>query len=155
MLDKIRRQDRKISESESIEILRKGEFGILSMTTLNNTGYGIPLNFVLKNKAIYFHCAIEGSKLEYLKNNNKVSFCVVGNTEVLPSKFGTIYESAIIFGYTTEVDGEEKYNALMSIIEKYSYDYLQEGKKYIDKLYDKVKIIKLSIESITGKSRKK
>jgi len=143
-----------MNEGEAIEILRKGEFGILSMSTLNNEGYGIPMNFALKNNTIYFHCAIEGSKLDYLRNNNKVSFCVVGNTEVLPSKFGTMYESAIAFGFITEVEGAEKYDALMFIIEKYSGDYIQEGKEYIDKLYDKVKVIKLSIESISGKSRK-
>jgi nitroimidazol reductase NimA-like FMN-containing flavoprotein (pyridoxamine 5'-phosphate oxidase superfamily) len=149
----MRRQDRKISDGETMEILRKGEFGILSMIT-NNGGYGIPLNFALKNNEIYFHCAIEGSKLDYLRNNNKVSFCVVGNTEVLPSKFGTMYESAIAFGSVTEVEGEEKHDALILIIEKYSGDYIHEGKEYIDKFYDKVKVIKLSIESISGKSRK-
>jgi len=150
----IRRQDRKISESEAIEILKKGEFGVLSMCTSDNKGYGIPLNFTFENNKIYFHCAIEGSKLNYLKNNNKVSFCVVGKTEILPSKFGTIYESAIAFGTTSEVEGEEKQEALTRIIEKYSGNYIQEGKEYINKLFDKVKVIKLSIESITGKSRK-
>jgi uncharacterized protein len=149
----MRRQDRKISDSETIEIFKKGEYGILSMIT-NNGGYGIPLNFAIKNNAIYFHCAIEGSKLDYLRNNNKVSFCVVGNTEVLPSKFGTMYESAIASGFITEIEGEEKHDALMLIIEKYSGDYIQEGKEYIDKFYDKVKVLKMTIESTTGKSRK-
>lgn len=84
----MRRQDRKISDSEAFKILQNGEYGILSMITSNNSGYGIPLSFAMKNNnVIYFHCAIEGSKLDYLKNNNNVSFCVVGNTEVLPSKF--------------------------------------------------------------------
>ena len=151
----MRRHDRKISDSEAFKILQKGEYGILSMITSNNSGYGIPLSFAMKNNnVIYFHCAIEGSKLGYLKNNNNVSFCVVGNTEVLPSKFGTMYESVIVFGYITEVNGEEKYDALLSIIEKYSGNYIQEGKEYIDKFNDKVKVIKLSITSISGKARK-
>ena len=108
----MRRQDRKISDIDSIEILKKGEYGILSMVTLNNNGYGIPLNFALKGNEIYFHCANEGSKLEFLKNNNNVSFCVVGNTEILPSKFGTKYESTIVFGLISEVEGKKKYDAL-------------------------------------------
>ncbi|MDP4209552.1 MAG: pyridoxamine 5'-phosphate oxidase family protein [Bacteroidota bacterium] len=154
MNNTIRRQDRKISDSEAIAILQKGEFGILSMCTPDNEGYGIPLNFALQGNAIYFHCAIEGSKLEYLRNNNKVSFCVVGKTEVLPSKFGTIYESAIASGTASVVDGNEKYDALMHIIQKYSGNYIEEGKGYIQKFYDKVNVIKLSIESITAKARK-
>lgn len=150
----MRRQDRKISESEAIEILKKGEFGVLSMCTSNNDGYGIPLSFALKNKEIYFHCAIEGSKLAYLRKNNRVSFCVVGSTKVLPSQFGTIYESAIAFGVVTEVDGDEKQEALMLILEKYSANYIQEGTEYISKAYERVKVLKLSIEAITGKARK-
>ena len=39
----MRRQDRQISESEAIEILQKGEFGVLSMCTPDSGGYGIPL----------------------------------------------------------------------------------------------------------------
>jgi len=150
----MRRQDRQISESEAIEILQKGEFGVLSMCTPDSGGYGIPLNFALKNIAIYFHCALEGSKLEYLRKNNRVSFCVIGRTNVLPSQFGTVYESAIAFGVAIEVEGEEKHEALMLFLEKYSADYIQEGTEYMIKAFKRVKVIKLSIETITGKARK-
>jgi len=54
---------------------------------------------------------------------------------------GTIYESVIIFGHTTEIEGTEKYDALIHIIEKYSGAYIKEGKAYIDKLYDKVRVV--------------
>jgi nitroimidazol reductase NimA-like FMN-containing flavoprotein (pyridoxamine 5'-phosphate oxidase superfamily) len=150
----MRRQDRQISESEAIEILQKGEFGVLSMCTPDSGGYGIPLNFALKNIAIYFHCALEGSKLEYLRKNNRVSFCVIGRTNVLPSQFGTMYESVIASGVATEVEGEEKHEALMLFLEKYSADYIQEGTEYMIKAFKRVKVIKLSIETITGKARK-
>jgi len=150
----MRRQDRQISEGEAIEILQKGEFGVLSMCTPDNSGYGIPLNYAFKNKAIYFHCALEGSKLEYLRQNNRVSFCVIGRTNVLPSQFGTVYESVIAFGVATEVEGEEKHDALMLFLEKYSANYIQEGTEYLIKAFKRVKVIKLSIETITGKARK-
>ena len=79
----MRRKDRAVTEKEAIEILIKGEHGILSMCTPENEGYGIPLNYVLENHQIYFHSAAAGSKLDYLRTNNKVSFCVVGNTTVV------------------------------------------------------------------------
>ncbi len=150
----MRRKDREITEDEAIEILIKGEYGILSMCSPENEGYGIPLNYVLDNHQIYFHCAAAGSKLDYLRNNNKVSFCVVGNTTVIPSDFGTLYESTIVSGTTSEVDGNEKREALKRIIEKYSANFIAEGNEYIDKLYDRVSVIKLSIQSITGKARR-
>ena len=150
----MRRKDREITEDEAIEILIKGEHGILSMCSPENEGYGIPLNYVLDNHQIYFHCAAAGSKLDYLRNNNKVSFCVVGNTTVIPSDFGTLYESTIVSGTTSKVDGNEKREALKRIIEKYSADFIIEGNEYIDKLFDRVSVIKLSIQSITGKARR-
>ena len=88
----MRRQDREITREEAIGILEKGEYGVLSMCTPANEGYGIPINYTFNNAHIYFHCAKTGSKLEYLRNNPNVSFCVVGKTTVLPSAFGTLYQ---------------------------------------------------------------
>ncbi len=150
----LRRKDRQLNDNEAIDILQKGEYGVLSMCTTDNEGYGIPLNYALDNDKIYFHCAIEGSKLDYLRTNNKASFCVVGKTKVMPSQFGTLYESVVVSGATSEVEGEEKREGLIRIIEKYSGDFIQKGKEYIDESFDEVRVIKLSIESMTGKARK-
>jgi nitroimidazol reductase NimA-like FMN-containing flavoprotein (pyridoxamine 5'-phosphate oxidase superfamily) len=150
----MRREDRKITESEAIAILQNGEFGVLSMSTSNAEGYGIPLNFAFKNHVIYFHCALEGSKLEHLRINNRASFCVVGRTNVLPAQFGTKYESAIAYGIVTEIEGDEKLEALMLILEKYSANYIQEGAAYLKNAFDSVKVLKLSIKELTGKARK-
>ena len=154
MYKEIRRQDRKITDKEALDILKKGEYGILSMCTPENQGYGIPLSYALDNSKIYFHCAVEGSKLGYLRGKNRVSFCVVGKTEVLPSKFRTLYESVIAFGTIKEVIGNEKRDALMILLKKYSKDFIDEGKEYIEKSFDRVKMLALLIESITGKARK-
>lgn len=150
----MRREDRKIEGIEGIEILNNGEYGILSMCTPGNEGYGIPLNYAFSNNVIYFHCALEGSKIEFLKNNNKVSFCVVGKTKLLPSSFGTLYESAVVSGFTSEVSDMEKTEALKLIIDKYSGEFKTEGLNYMAKLFNRVKIIKLNISSVTGKARK-
>jgi uncharacterized protein len=150
----LRRQDRKISDDEALAILQQGEYGVLSMCTPKDGGYGIPLNYAFVNHALYFHCALEGSKMEYLKSNNKASFCVVGKTEVMPAKFGTLYESVIAFGNVTHVDELEKRAALMKLIEKYSPGYIKEGNDYIEKLFSRTLIIKLTVEAITGKARR-
>lgn len=150
----IRRQDRATSIEESVDLLRNGEFGILSMCSTDNEGYGIPINYVFDSDRIYFHCAIEGTKLKYLRSNNKVSFCVIGETKIMPSQFGTLYNSAIVFGEIIEIEEDEKREALMLFIKKYSSEFMNEGIEYINKLYDRVKILKLPIDTMTGKSRK-
>lgn len=91
----IRRRDRLLDEERALELLKDGEYGVLSMVS-ENSGYGIPVNFVWNGKnSVYIHCAPVGRKLEALKVNNRVSLCIIGNVNLLPGKFTTEYESAI------------------------------------------------------------
>jgi uncharacterized protein len=152
--DTMRRKDRLITNVETFSILEKGEYGILSTISSNNEPYGVPINYCLIDECIYLHCAIEGRKINNINSNPRVSFCVVGNTEVLPDKFGTKYESCIVQGLASESFGEEKQVALEGLIHKYSEDFVSEGLEYIDKLKDKTRVFKISIESISGKARK-
>jgi len=154
MFKEIRRKDRKLENSEAEELLKRCDYGILS--TLNQEGYpyGVPVNYVYLNNALYFHCALEGSKIKNISINSKVSFCVVGKTCVIPDEFTTNYESVVVFGVAGEVLGEEKYNALLEILNKYSKEYLETGKSYIRKMEDKTKVIKIEVEHISGKARK-
>lgn len=151
---KIRRTDRAIAESQTKAILEKGEFGVLSTASLDGQPYGVPINYSYTGDVIYFHCAMEGHKLENLRKNTRVSFCVVGKTEVLPEKFSTRYESAIVFGNAFELTGDEKHKGLLEIVKKYSPGFIKEGLQYIESAAEKARAYKIVIESITGKSRK-
>ncbi len=150
----IRRKDRAISEQETLSILENAEYGVLSTVSENGEPYGIPLNFCVNGKSIYFHCATEGRKLDNLSYNKNVSFCVVGETQVMSAKFGTKYESAIVFGTAAAVDDVEKQIALEGLLAKYSQNFMKEGLKYIENLFDKTKVYRIDIQSVTGKARK-
>ena len=152
-METMRRKDRALADEETLGILANGEYGILSMATPEG-GYGIPLNYATDGQVMYFHCATEGQKLRFLAENNQVSFCVVGKTKLLPEKFGTLYESVIVFGEIEETDDAEKQRGLEKILEKYSSDFIPEGMKYIENAFQRVKILKLTIRSISGKARK-
>jgi nitroimidazol reductase NimA-like FMN-containing flavoprotein (pyridoxamine 5'-phosphate oxidase superfamily) len=102
MHHELRRKERVLTEPEAMAILERGEYGILSTCDPDGQPYGIPLSYCLENDAIYFHCAVEGHKLNNIAADNRVSFCVVGRTEVLPGQFATKYESVVIFGRATE-----------------------------------------------------
>ena len=154
MFNEIRRKDRGIEGSEAIEVLRKCEYGTLSTVDEEGYPYGVPLSYVYANDSIYFHSALEGHKLENIKKNDKVSFSVVGQTDVLPDKFSTKYESVIIFGRAKEVFDDEKTSAFLELINKYSTDYIEKGKIYIKNASDKTKVIKISIDHISGKARR-
>ncbi|MDK2829867.1 MAG: uncharacterized protein PWP67_2693 [Clostridium butyricum] len=120
MFKEMRRKDRQLDIKEVIEILEKCNYGILSTVGENGYAYGVPISYIYKNNSIYFHCATEGQKLDNLKNNNKVSFCVVGQTCILPDKFSTKYESVIIFGRANEVFEDEKNMALLETLNPHS-----------------------------------
>lgn len=150
----LRRQDRQIKNNETIDIIEKANYGVLSTVDDYGQPYGVPLNYVYAKGALYFHCAMEGYKLDNLKNNSKVSFCIVGHENVLPDKFSTDYESVIIFGRAEEVFEDEKNMALLGLIDKYSSDYMEKGKEYIKKLEGRTKVIKVNVEHISGKARK-
>lgn len=154
MFKGMRRSDREIIGEDINNILIEGEFGILATLGENGYPYTTPLSYVYHNEALYFHCALEGSKLDNIKNNEKVSFCVVGKTKVLQEKFSTEYESVIVFGIAAEAKGEEKKDALIAIADKYSPDFKLEGLQYIDRAIDKTCVVKIEIERATGKARR-
>lgn len=154
-MKELRRKDRIITQEEAMVLLNKAEYGVLSTVTENGKPYGVPLNFCIIDHFIYFHCAIEGQKIDNIKKNKSVSFCVVGNTEILPDKFGTKYESVIVSGEVEEVFDINKKTALEGLLQKYSSEFFDKGIKYIEGLREKTRVFKITINNLTGKARKK
>lgn len=152
MFKQMRRKERETENVETLEIFKNGEYGVLSTIDENGYAYGVPLSYVYSNESIYFHCALEGQKLDNINYNNKVSFCVIGKTCVIPDKFSTKYESAIVFGEAIEVFEEEKREALLELLKKYSPNFIEKGKLYIKNAGDKTKVIKIKIDKISGKA---
>lgn len=135
-------------------LLVAGEYGILSTVGDDGLPYALPLNYVVHDRAIYFHCATAGRKLENIAANPAVSFCVVGRTQVLPRQFATEYESVIATGTARLVAGDEKREALIRILEKYSPEFMAEGLKYIAGKIAVVVVVRIDIEQISGKARR-
>jgi len=154
-MKEMRRKDRAIPQEEAIALLKKAEYGVLSTTSENGKPYGVPLNFCVIDHCIFFHCAVEGQKIDNIKQNKSVSFCAVGNTEILPDKFGTKYESVIVSGEVEEVFDVNKQIALEKLLHKYSPEHIDKGIKYIESLREKTIVFKITINKLTGKARKK
>lgn len=151
----MRRKDRLITEEETMDILENGEYGIVSTVSLENQPYGVPVNYCIFDNCIYFHSALEGKKIDNLTHNPRVSFCVVGKTEIQSDTFTTTYESCIVHGLVSEASNEEKQKPLKELVHKYSPDFVSQGIENIQRAYDKVRVFKISINSITGKANRK
>lgn len=150
----MRREDRRIPEQEAVEILVQGAWGVLSTCSKAQGPYGVPLSFCYFNGSLYFHCALVGRKLDDIREEERVSFCVVGKTQTLPAKFSMSYESVIVSGVASECTGDEKLNALDELIRKYSPDHLEAGFKYARDRGDRTKVYKITIRDICGKARR-
>lgn len=155
----VRRQDRLFSEDEARVLLRNGEYGVLSMVDGNGdetVAYGVPVSYVWDgDDALYVHCAKEGRKLRCLSGNERVSFCVVGQTRVIPDKFTTAYQSIVLeCRAATGLADDERRRALRMILDKYSREYAEIGSKYAERSFPRTEVIRLTIGKWSGKSKK-
>ena len=154
MLEKMRKENRQLPEEETMEVLLKCEYGILS-TMGDDYPYAVPMSYVVANNKIYIHGTCEsGQKTKNIHNNPKVCFTVVGNTEILPSQFATKYESVVVLGTASLCEGADKEMALEKFLDKYSSEYKQAGMKYIKAAINKVSVYEISIDMITGKAKR-
>ncbi len=158
MFREVRRQNRILEDQSRIEqLLLTSEYGFLSLgVSENNYAYGIPISYAfdIKTNCLYFHCAPEGHKLDNLKLNNNISFCVVGKTQPIGEQFTTLYESVIVFGKANlHLSDEEKRKALDLLVEKYSKGHEAISDKYIKGSWDRTFCFSLQIEHITAKAK--
>ena len=155
--DNIRRQDRLLDEERAMEIIKEGEYGVLSMQDAGGNGaYGVPINYVWdRGNSIYLHCAPAGRKLECIDKCPNVSFCIVGRTKVIPEKFTAAYESVILECTAhRSLHEAERMSALSLLLSKYSPSDKMRGIEYANKSFARTEIIRLDIEKISAKCKR-
>ena len=136
MFRPMRRSRQQLSEEECLQILNNGKDGVLAVHGDNGYPYAVPLNYIYLNGAVYIHCAKSGHKLDAIKGNCKVSFCVVSENEILKPKYN------------------EMYRAVKAIAEKYCPDYKEGIENEIKREWDLLCMVKINPDHITGKQCK-
>lgn len=149
----MRRSKQSLTDEESQEILRSGIVGTLGVSGDNDYPYTVPINYVFIDGKIYAHCATAGHKIDAIKRNDKVSFCVIGQDTVVPERFTSYYRSVIAFGRAKLLDhGSEYDKAIYALSKKYSPNESE------DRIMDEINssagrflMIAIDIEHMTGK----
>jgi nitroimidazol reductase NimA-like FMN-containing flavoprotein (pyridoxamine 5'-phosphate oxidase superfamily) len=121
----------------------------------NGAPYVVPMNFGLGVNCLYLHCAPEGRKLDILRRNDRVCFEMDLLRELKRSEracgWGARYESVIGFGRAVLVaDAVEKRQGIDAIMTHYG---AQGPFFYPDEILAGTTVIRIDIESITGKRR--
>jgi nitroimidazol reductase NimA-like FMN-containing flavoprotein (pyridoxamine 5'-phosphate oxidase superfamily) len=106
MFRTMRRFRQQLTHEECERILAEATSGVLALSGDDGYPYAVPLSHVYQDGKLYFHCAKEGHKLDSIRRNEKVSFCVIAQDEVIPAKRTTAYISVIAFGKAVIVDDE-------------------------------------------------
>ncbi len=155
----MRRKEREITNIEEIiNIISKCDTMRLGLFD-GEMPYIVPMNFGFEKKGnnvfFYFHCALEGRKIDILKRNPKVCFecdrpgnIITGEKACDASLDG--YESVIGEGVIEFLPDEEKTYAFDKILDRYTG-----GKKlpYRDEILKKTLALKLCVKTITGKRK--
>ncbi|MEI0529745.1 MULTISPECIES: pyridoxamine 5'-phosphate oxidase family protein [Brachyspira] len=153
MFREMRIKKQLLSNSDSISILKKCTSGVLAVSGDDDYPYTVPLSYVYDDNKIFFHAAKSGYKLDAIKNNNKVSFCVIEKDDIKPEEYTTYYRSVIVFGRAFIIEDDNiKRGAIEKLALKYYPDDIKENRdKAINNGYNALCIIELDIEYMTGK----
>ncbi len=152
MFPQMRRKNQLLSQEEAAAVLERGTSGVLALCGADGFPYAVPLSYVYEGSKLYFHCAKTGHKLDMIRENEKVSFCVIDQDQIVPEKYTTYFRSVIVFGRARVLeDTGEKRSALEKLAAKYSPDQEEGRMKEIDSLFEQVCMVEISIDQMTGK----
>ena len=149
----MRRIGQQISEAECVRILTEEKRGVLSMHGENGYPYGIPLNhwYDPEEGKLYFHGAKTGHKLDALRNDSRVSYCVYDTGYRKEGEWALNVNSVVVFGRISLVtDGEKAKKIGTNLCRKFTDDeeYIR---KELENALPRAQCLELKIDHMTGK----
>ena len=148
----MRRSGQLLSREDCERILNEQTSGVLSVYGDDGYPYGVPLSYVYADGKLYFHSAQTGHKIDAVRKNNKVSFTIIAQDNIVPEEYTTHFRSVIVFGRVRILENDtEKRAAIEQLAEKYMPD-LKEGRlQEIDREFSRLCMLELTIDHMTGK----
>jgi len=154
MFRKMRLGKKGLSQDQAWQVLEKAHYGVLAVLGDSGYPYGVPVQYVVMNKAIYIHCAKQGHKLDAIAAEPKVCFTAVSDMQILADDFNTAFHSAVAFGKAALLEDEQEIlAALWKIFEKYTPDHLEAAKDYLADNLAATAVIKITVDHLTGKAK--
>lgn len=148
----MRRFRQQLTDRECEEILRATTAGVLALCGDDKQPYGVPLSHVYDNGKLYFHSALNGHKLDLIKQNDNACFSIIALDEIHPERFTTYFRSVMVFGKIRIVtDDSEKMHILEKLGRRCNPQDPEGLSKEIDAGFKRCVALEFSIEKMTGK----
>lgn len=117
-----------MTHEKCLRLLKKAVYGRLATSGPENEPYITPLNFVLYDGKIYFHCAFDGKKIENLRHNPSVCFEISASGKLYAAphakNFTMRFWSVLAFGEARQIeDPALKLDVLNALMDKYAAGY--------------------------------
>lgn len=160
MFPQMRRKRQEMTRENVLALLRERDYGVLALQGDDGYPYALPINYIylesgLDNNAeegaFYFHCALEGHKMDAALRDPKASFCVVDQHDVIPEKFATTYRSVIAFGKLRVVSDSEMRDAVYRLSKKFDPEAHEAILAEIEKDGPRCAVVELKVDHLTGK----
>lgn len=153
MFRKMRRFRQQVSDEECVRILKEVPRGVMAVYGEDGYPYAFPLDFIYDEESgkLYFHCAKEGHKLDAIRKNNHVSFCVMNEGFKKPGEWAWNITSVILFGRIREVtDPKGAEERIRKLGLKY-YPTPESVDDEIRKAMKNVLVLEMTVDHMTGK----
>ena len=148
----MRRFKQALTPDECAAVLERNTNGVLALIGDGGRPYAVPLSYVWLDGKVYFHFALAGHKLDAVRADGRVSFCVVDQDQIVPEEYTTYYRSVIVFGTARVVDDPDaKRRSIRALCDKYRPGFEAEREAEIDGSWDRFLMVELAPERITGK----
>ena len=152
----VRRKEKEITDAgEMREILASCRLAAVALCR-NGEPYIVTMNYGwdAENEALYFHCAHEGQKIDFINANDRVCATVVEDHGYRHGECEHAYRSVVIRGTIGIVEElEEKKHGLKVLLEHQEKEPEPISKRTLpdDGSYGKLGVLKINIENIPGK----
>ena len=153
MFREMRRKRQLMAQEDAVRILTEGSSGVLAVQGDEGYPYAVPVSYLYCDCKISFHGAASGHKLDAIRKNDKVSFCVIAMDQIVPEKFTTYFRSVVAFGRASVVSDEaEKRRAIELLADKYSpNEPVEKRDAEIEQEWRVLTLVRIDIEHLTGK----
>ena len=153
MFRKMRRSVQALSREEMIDLLNTETRGVMSVQGDNGYQYGLPINHYFDEDAnrIYIHGADFGHRVDAVRKDPKVSYCVFGQDFQKEGDWAKYVKSVIVFGKAELIEDHDEIVRISRLLcDKFPcpQEYVEHE---IEKDAQRTLIIAIDIEDMNGK----